>query len=71
MPLPPIPANFGIKYIAWVIWANAVTVLMLMQGVFAALTLDPTLVSHDTFHWLLIANAVLCAILAQIKRNPT
>jgi hypothetical protein len=75
----PMPSDFGWKYMVWTAWsglvyilkwawANAITILMLVQGVLATLTLDPTLIPHDTFHYILIANAVLCAVLAQIKR---
>jgi hypothetical protein len=66
-----MPANFGWRYVLWFTWSHAITVLMVLQAIFATLTLDPTLVSHDVFHWLLITNAVLCAVLAQVKRdNP-
>jgi hypothetical protein len=64
-----IPRDFGWRYILWWIWSNAITVLMIVQAAFATLTLDPTLIPHNVFHWLLVTNAVLCAILAQIKRN--
>lgn len=68
---PPIPANFGVKYVLWFLWCHAITVLMIVQAVLSAITLDPTLVSHEIFHWILIGNAVLCAVLAQINRkNP-
>lgn len=68
---PPMPSNFGFKYAMWFLWCNAITVLMMVQAAFTALTLDPTLISHNAFHWILIVNAVLCATLAQIKRtNP-
>jgi hypothetical protein len=66
------PADFGLRYILWyVFWKNAITVLMLTQAAFSAvLALVPaTSVNDKTFHWLLITNAVLCAILAQIKRD--
>ena len=54
------------------IWSKAITILMIVQAAFTTLTLDPTLVPHNVFHWLLIINAVLVAILAQIRRDmPT
>ena len=65
----PVPPYFGLRYILWFIWSNLITGLMILQGVFAAITLDPTLVPHDMFHYLLVINAVLCAVLAQVKRN--
>lgn len=69
-PLDPVPSYFSFRYIGWFIWSHLITGLMIVQGVFAALTLDPTMVSHATFHWLLIGNAVLCAILANVNRKP-
>jgi hypothetical protein len=83
--LPPIPPNFGWRYILWVAWwnfyrgsglvitfawRNAITILSITSAIFAAITLDPTIVDHDTFHYILIAQMVLTAILAQIKRSP-
>ena len=64
-----IPANFGVKYILWAIWSNAITILMIAQTIFTTITLDPTLVSHNAAHWILICNAIAAAVLAQIKRN--
>jgi hypothetical protein len=67
--LPPIPSNFGFKYILWYLWLNSITILMIVQAVFTALTLDPDIVSHNTFHYILIGNAVATAIVAQVKKN--
>ena len=66
-----VPADFGVRYIIWYLfWKNAITVLMIVQAAFSsALALIPTMVNDRVFHWLLITNAVLCAILAQIKRD--
>jgi hypothetical protein len=76
----PVPSDFGWRYVLWTIWSGwvylwrwvwsqAITILMIVQATFTAITLDPTLVSHDATHWILLGNAVLCAILAQIKRT--
>jgi hypothetical protein len=65
----PVPAYFSFRYVIWLAWTNALTILMTIQGIVAAITLDPTLVSHGALHWYLIANAVLSVIIAQIKRN--
>lgn len=65
----PVPAYFSCRYVGWFLWSNAITGLMIVQGVFAALTLDPTLIPHDVFHWLLIGNAVLTGVIAQVKAN--
>lgn len=66
------PNGFGLRYILWfVFWKNAITALMLTQAAFSAvLALVPANTVNDkTFHTLLITNAVLCAILAQVKRD--
>src|SRR5271169_4460209 len=63
------PSYFGWRYIWWIIWSKAITILMIVQAAFTTLTLDPTLVPHNVFHWLLIANAMMVAVLAQIKRE--
>jgi hypothetical protein len=65
------PAGFGFRYIIWFLfWKNAITVLMITQAAFSAvLALIPNMVNDKAFHWLLITNAVLCAILAQVKRD--
>jgi len=65
----PIPPYFGIRYIGWFIWSNLITGLMIVQVAVTAITLDPTIVSHNTFHYALIANAVLAAVVAQVKKN--
>jgi hypothetical protein len=65
----PVPSYFGLRYVAWFIWSNAITGLMIIQVAVTAITLDPTIVSHNTFHYALIANAVLAAIVAQLKKN--
>ena len=71
--IPPIPTNFGIKYIVvnilWWCWCNAVTVLSSIQGILLAFTLDPTLVDRTVLHWILITLTVLNVILAQINRK--
>lgn len=63
------PAGFGWNWVWWWLWKNAITVLMVIQAAVTALTLDPTLIPHNAFHYLLITNSVLCVILAQIKRD--
>jgi hypothetical protein len=67
--MPPVPANFSFKYVMWFIWCNAVTILTTIQGVLAAITLDPTTIDHNVYHWIVISNAVLVVVLAQITRN--
>ena len=67
--IPPLPPDFGLRYVLWFIWCNAITGLMIVQAIFASITLDPTLVPHNIFHYILLGNACLCAIIAQVKRN--
>ena len=64
-----MPPNFGFRYIAWAIWSNAITIVSSLTAIFTAITLDPTLVSHTAFHWIVIGVMAGNVILAQIKRN--
>jgi len=69
--IPPIPTNFGPRYIAWWMWCNAISLLASIQAVFAGITLDPTLVDHQTFHVISICNLALIIVIAQVKKsNP-
>jgi len=63
-----MPIDFGWRYIAWFAWSHSITGLMILQGIFAGITLDPTLVPHDASHWILIGNAALTIAVSQIKR---
>jgi hypothetical protein len=65
----PVPRDFGWRYIAWLAWTNAVTILMVIQGVFATLALASDMFSHNTVRVYMVASAVLSAVVAQIKRN--
>lgn len=65
----PVPPYFGWRYIVWLAWTNAISILGVVQAVFQAITLDATLVSHNTVHYLSIANLVLIVVIAQIKKN--
>ena len=67
--LPPIPSNWGWRYLTWFIWCNAISILGTLQAVFTAITLDPTLVSHTAFHVISICNLVALVIIAQVKKN--
>jgi hypothetical protein len=77
-PAEDMPRDFGIRYILWVCWSNAITILMTLQGVFAAVLLvaendtskDP-LLPHTWVRWIVLGNAILTGVVAQIKRsNP-
>jgi hypothetical protein len=65
----PVPAYFTWRYILWLTWSNAVTILATVQIFFQAITLDPTLVDRTTAHWVAIANLALMAIISQVKKN--
>lgn len=77
-----IPKDFGVRYVLWYtwlgllvvgkfIWRNAITILSTVSGVFTAITLNDnqTLVSHQAFHSILLANFVLTTILSRIDRR--
>ena len=68
-PIPPMPLNFGLRYVLWIAWSNALTILMTLQAVFTMVTLDPTLVDHAVAHYCLVASCVLGIVIAQLKRN--
>jgi hypothetical protein len=68
-PDPQMPRDFGWRYVAWLAWSNAISILATLQAIFAAITLDPTLVSHQAFHVISIANLVLLVVIAQLKKN--
>jgi hypothetical protein len=72
----PMPRDFGWRYIGWLAWCNAITILSTLQGVFAAVLLvvdvpdDPhPMLSHTAVRVIFLINAVLTALVAQIKRN--
>jgi len=60
-------------------WSNAITILMIVQGAFASVLLiadsptgdhDPTpLIAHTTVRLIIVANSILCAVIAQFKRG--
>lgn len=65
----PVPRDWGWRYITWLIWCNAITILAVAQGVFATLALASDMFSHTTIRVYMVANAILSALIAQIKRN--
>jgi hypothetical protein len=67
----PMPRDFGWRWVLWMAWCNAISILATLQAVFAAITLDPTLLPHDVVHWIQIASLILLVIIAQLKKyNP-
>jgi hypothetical protein len=104
---PPVPTNFGWRYVLWAswwnfwhglrivlwfAWRNAITILMLVQAAFGSVLLiadaplnsvcsipghvpvghecDP-MIPHTVSRLIIVANAILCAVIAQFKRsNP-
>jgi hypothetical protein len=72
--LPPIPKDFGFKYILWWIWCHAIFLLSIVQAVFAAFLLvadDPTnpILPHNVYRWIIFGNAVLTTVLAKVERK--
>ena len=70
----PIPRDFGWRYILWMIWSNAITILAALQGIFASVLLvsdDPTnpMLPHTWVRWIVLGNAILTGVIAQVKRN--
>lgn len=70
----PMPRDFGLRWIMWMAWSNAVTILAILQGIFASLLLvgdDPNnpLFSHNAFRYIMLGNAILTGLVAQLKKN--
>ena len=65
----PVPSYFSFRYIAWVAWSNAITIMAMLQAIFQAITLDPTLLPHEVVHWATIVSLILTIIVAQMKKN--
>lgn len=65
----PMPRDFGLRWILWWGWCNAISILTTFQAVLAAVTLDPSLLPHDLVHYAMIANCVLTIVIAQTKKN--
>jgi hypothetical protein len=53
----------------WVIWSNAITILASIQGVITLLMVDQEIFTHETFRYLVLANAIVTGIISQIKKN--
>jgi hypothetical protein len=63
-----MPRSFGWRYILWLAWSNALTILLSIQAIFLQLTIDSEIPRVWTHH-LLTAADVLGIVAAQIKRN--
>ena len=57
------------RLIWWALWSNMITLLATVQTIIAALMLEQDVFSHETFRKIVIANAILTAIVAQVKKN--
>ena len=68
-PAPQMPRDFGWRWIAWIAWCNAISILSTSQAIFAALALDSDSFSPHAIRGYMIANAVLTVIVSQIKKN--
>ena len=56
-------------YVGWLIWSNLITLLSIVQMAVAGIMIYAEAFPHTTFRWLVIANAALTAIVAQVKKN--
>jgi hypothetical protein len=69
----PVPSYFGLRYIMWFLWCNAITLLSAVQlGVAALLLLatdDHALFTKTQFIWIAGSNAFLTGAIAVIKKN--
>lgn len=69
----PVPAYFSLRYVVWMLWCNAVTLIAASQSTISLLVAmqDPAhpTFSHDVFVNLTIAHAVLTGVVAQVKKN--
>lgn len=63
-----MPRYFGWRYIWWLAYTNALTILATLQLIFLQFTMDDTL-SRPVVHWLLSGANILGIVIAQIKRN--
>lgn len=53
----------------WLLWSNLITLLATIQAALAGLMISANVFTHTQFRVIVIANAVLTAVIAQIKRN--
>jgi hypothetical protein len=67
----PVPKWFTMRYVAWLIFTNPISILATLQAIFQALTLDPSMVSHTTVHVISICNLVLIVVIAQIRKGKS
>lgn len=61
--------NIHLRIAWWAVWSNFITILASIQAIIATLMLNAEIFDHHTFRLMVIANAVLTAIVAQVKRN--
>ena len=65
-----MPRDFGWRYVAWLAWSNAISVLGTIQAVLAVIVLDPDIaLDHVLFHRISLANAIAVVLVAQLKKN--
>ena len=69
-----MPRDFGLRWLLWMAYCNAVTILAILQGIFASLLLvadDPNnpILSHNAFRYIVLSNAILTGLVAQLKKN--
>ena len=72
----PVPHYFSWRYIFWITWTNAITLLGLAQSIclsIIAMEQNPTtkeaILPWSVMRIVLLANAMLIPIVAQFKKN--
>lgn len=68
---PPMPPDFGWRYVFWIGWTNKLSIIMFLQTVFLAITAQPGVLTDTTIHGLLIVTNVLGIALAQYNKVTT
>jgi hypothetical protein len=67
-----MPRDFGWRWLLWLAWCNALTIICTMQVALLQITMpDPSTPqqARPWIHWVLTAVNILGIIAAQIKRN--
>jgi hypothetical protein len=63
-----MPKDFGIKWIVWLMYTNAVSIIMTLQLIFLYLSADNS-IPQQYVHWCLGVANILGIVVAQIKNR--
>lgn len=70
--VPPMPADFGFRYLLWLAWTSKVTLILTIQQILLLATLpDPSNPgpARPWLHWVLFAANCAGIIGAQLARS--